>query len=78
MESPHSPRPAVPGWVRRAHSGVVRWRFFLGASFLTAALVIPRAGVVPVAVGIVLAGAVQFAYMRLRRALAGSRGADSD
>jgi hypothetical protein len=78
MESPHSTRPAAARWVRRAARSVVRWRFFLGAAFLTGALLIPRAGVAPVIVGILIAGVVQFAYMRLRHALAGGRGADSE
>ncbi len=70
-------RPTA-GWVRRAARSVVRWRFFLGAAFLTGALLIPRAGVAPVVAGIVLAGVVLFGYARLRHTLAGSRGANSE
>jgi hypothetical protein len=77
MKSRHSSQAATP-WLALLLRGVVRWRFFLGACFLTGALLVPLAGVVPVATGIVLAGVVQLAYLRVRRALAGGREADPD
>lgn len=40
------------------------WKFFLGASFLTAALIVPHAGAQPVAAGIVLAAFVRWARSR--------------
>ncbi|HKT81492.1 MAG TPA: hypothetical protein VJP86_14800 [Vicinamibacterales bacterium] len=45
----------------------MHWRFFVGASFLTAALLLPHARSTPVLAGIVLAGAVQWGYSKLGR-----------
>lgn len=45
----------------------MEWRFFLGASFLTGALLVPIAGVGPVFAGIVLAAVVQWVSSRLGR-----------
>jgi hypothetical protein len=44
----------------------MHWRFFLGASFLTSALVGPHAGLVPLAGGIALGGLILFVVSRLR------------
>jgi hypothetical protein len=77
MKSRHSSQAAT-SWLAQLLRGVVRWRFFLGACFLTGALVTPLAGVVPVATGMVLAGIVQIVYLRVRRALAGGREAEPD
>ena len=43
------------------------WKFFLGASFLTAALIEPHAGAMPVAAGIVLAAVVRWGLSRSAR-----------
>jgi len=43
------------------------WKFFLGASFLTAALIAPHAGATPVAAGIVLAAVVRWGLSRSAR-----------
>jgi hypothetical protein len=40
------------------------WKFFLGACFLTAALLVPQAGMRPVAAGMVLAALVRLAWAR--------------
>jgi hypothetical protein len=42
----------------------MEWKLFLGASFLTAALIVPHAGAKPVAVGIVLAAVVRWSQSR--------------
>jgi hypothetical protein len=36
----------------------MEWKFYFGACFLTAAMLVPRAGLRPVAAGMVLAGAI--------------------
>ena len=43
----------------------MQWRFFLGASFLTAALLMPHADPRAVIAGMVLAGALQWGWSRL-------------
>lgn len=43
------------------------WRFFLGAAFLTAALLEPYAGVGAVARGVALAAAIQWLWRRVSR-----------
>jgi hypothetical protein len=47
--------------------GAAEWKFFLGASFLTAALIVPHAGAKPVAAGIVLAALVRWGRSRTPR-----------
>jgi hypothetical protein len=44
----------------------VQWKFFLGACFLTVALVLPHAGMVPVIAGMALAGLIQLAWSRIK------------
>jgi len=43
----------------------MRWRFFFGASLLTAALIVPSAGTKPVFAGIILAAVVQWGWSRI-------------
>jgi hypothetical protein len=43
----------------------MQWKFFLGACFLTAALVEPHAGMMPVIGGIALAGLIRLAWSRI-------------
>ncbi len=39
----------------------MQWKFFLGACLLTAAFVLPHAGIGPVVAGMVVAGVIQWA-----------------
>jgi hypothetical protein len=43
----------------------MQWKFFLGACLLTGAMLLPRAGKVPVFAGMALAGLVQLGWSRL-------------
>jgi hypothetical protein len=43
------------------------WRFFFAACFLTGAILIPHAGVGPVAAGILLAAVIQWSWSRSGR-----------
>jgi hypothetical protein len=43
------------------------WKFYLGACFLTSALLMPHAGLQPTAAGALLAGAVVWAWARFTR-----------
>jgi hypothetical protein len=45
----------------------MEWKFFLGASFLTSAILVPQAGIRPVAEGIMLAGAILGAWWVFQR-----------
>jgi hypothetical protein len=45
----------------------VQWKFYLGACFLTLALVLPHARAVPVIAGMALAGLIQLAWSRISR-----------
>jgi hypothetical protein len=45
----------------------MRWNFFLGACFLTAALLVPHAGTGPVVAGIVLAFLLRWLGSRFNR-----------
>jgi hypothetical protein len=59
---------AARGWSREAplrRGGTMQWKFFLGASLLTGALLLPHARLVPVLAGIVLAGLIQLAWARI-------------
>jgi hypothetical protein len=40
----------------------MHWRFFLGACFLTGALLLPHAGTAVVIAGMALAGLIQFGW----------------
>jgi len=40
----------------------MRWKFFLGACFLTGALVLPHTRMAPVITGMALAGLIQVAW----------------
>jgi hypothetical protein len=51
----------------RFRGGTMQWKFLAGASFLTCALLLPYAPPGPVAVGIVIAAAVQWAFVKLHR-----------
>jgi hypothetical protein len=43
----------------------MQFRFFVGACFLTAAMLLPHANALPVVAGMLLAAAVQWAWSRL-------------
>jgi hypothetical protein len=45
----------------------VQWKFYLGASFLTLALVLPHARTGPVIAGVALAGLIQLVWARISR-----------
>jgi hypothetical protein len=45
----------------------MHWKFFLGASLLTSALLLPHAGLIPVITGMVLARVIQLAWSGLSR-----------
>jgi hypothetical protein len=45
----------------------MEWRFFLGASFLTGALIVPFAGVRPVAAGLILGAAIRGGWWLIHR-----------
>jgi mannose/fructose-specific phosphotransferase system component IIA len=44
----------------------MQWKYFLGASFLTAALLVPHAGTEPVIAGMALALLLQWLRSRIR------------
>jgi hypothetical protein len=43
----------------------MRWKFFLGACFLTGALVLPHTRLAPVLTGMALAGLIQLAWWQI-------------
>jgi hypothetical protein len=43
----------------------MRWQFYLGACFLTGAVLLPRAHPLPVVAGMVLAGVIMAAWDRI-------------
>ena len=43
----------------------MEWTFFLGACFLTGALLLPHAGMMPVVAGMALAGLMHLAWSRI-------------
>jgi hypothetical protein len=45
----------------------IRWEFFLGACFLTGALLLPQTSVLPVVSGMAFAAVILVAWRRLRR-----------
>jgi hypothetical protein len=45
----------------------MQWKFFFGASVLTAAMLLPYAGTTPVVAGVVLAAIVQWGSSRIGR-----------
>jgi hypothetical protein len=42
----------------------MQWKFFLGACFLTGAVLLPHVGLVPVCAGMALAGVILLAWSR--------------
>jgi hypothetical protein len=59
---------AARGWTREApqrRGRTMQWKFFLGACFLTGALLLPHAGLKPVLAGMALAGLIQLAWSRI-------------
>jgi hypothetical protein len=45
----------------------MQWQFFLGACFLTGALLLPHAPGIPVIVGMMVAGIVHVVWFRISR-----------
>jgi hypothetical protein len=45
----------------------MHWQFFLGACFLTGALLLPHAPGIPVIAGMMLAGIIQVVWLRISR-----------
>jgi hypothetical protein len=44
---------------------MMKWRFFFGACFLTAAVLLPHANAVPVIAGMLVAAVVQWGWSRI-------------
>jgi hypothetical protein len=45
----------------------IRWEFFFGACFLTAALLLPQTSPLPVVIGMAFAAVIVVAWRRIRR-----------
>jgi hypothetical protein len=45
----------------------MKWQFFFGACFLTGALLLPHAPVLPLIAGMILAGVVRWGWYQSRR-----------